>query len=159
MQKTWIVLLLVIVLAAGILFLASGPRALGLGGFTLGSPERAWLEERSVDFLEDIQFKDFDKASTYHLAATQQKRDIPELIRRVFKVKHEFLDIVSYKVLEVDLDRSNRRAKIRVLVNYRIIGDKEVRDDPEAVRDLEMLLYWFKQEDGQWAMELESSLR
>lgn len=150
-MKTWLIgLFAAVLVGAGGLWLIESP---------LGRSETAWLAERSIDFVEDLQFKDFAKASTYHLPETQKARDIPELIRSVFLVRHEQLDIVDYKVLEVDLDRSKTRARVRVLVNYRLLGDRSTRESPQAQRDVEMLLYWFKQASGVWAMELESSLR
>jgi hypothetical protein len=123
------------------------------------SGQTKWLADRSYDFLEDLKYKDFAKSATYHLAATQEKRDIPELIRRVFGVKHEVLDIERFEVLEVDLDRSGLRARVRTQVYFHILGDRTVRESAAGRRDIELLLYWFKQDDGQWVMELESSLR
>lgn len=123
------------------------------------SGQTKWLADRSYDFLEDLKFKDFAKASTYHLAETQAKRDIPELIRRVFGIKHEVLDIERFEVLEVDLDRSGLRARVRTRVYFNVLGDRSVRESTASRRDIELLLYWFKQADGSWAMELESSLR
>lgn len=159
MSKTWIVLVAVLALAGAGLYLVASPTGVSIGGTEIGGGERTWLSERSFDFLEDLQFKDFAKASTYHLPETQKARDIPELIRRIFLVRHEVLDIIDYRVLEVDLDRSKGRARVRMLVRYRVLGEKSIRDDPSAARDVEMLLYWFRQSSGTWAMELESSLR
>lgn len=123
------------------------------------SGQTKWLADRSYDFLEDLKYKDFAKASEYHLAETQAKRDIPELIRRVFGIKHEILDIDRFEILGVDLDRSGLRARVRTRVYFNVLGDRAVRDSTSSRRDVELLLYWFKQSDGQWAMELESSLR
>lgn len=135
------------------------PRGLSLGGVEIGGEERAWLADRSVDFMEDLQFKDFTKAATYHLDATQKARDIPAMIRRVFRMPPELLDIQSYKVLEVDLDRSKTRARVRMLTYYHALGDDSGRDQPEATRSVETFLYWFRGADQKWTMELESSLR
>lgn len=159
MSKTWIVLVLVLAVAGGGLWLLRSPLGVSIGGVEVGGAEREWLADRSVDFVEDLQFKDFKKASAYHLAETQAARDIPELIRRIFLVKHEQLDIIDYRVLDVDLDRSKRRARVRMIINYRVLGDRATRESPSAQRDVELLLYWFKQESDTWAMELESSLR
>lgn len=159
MRKSLIILLVVLAAGAGVLLYLSNPRGISLGGIEIGGSERSWLADRSLDFLEDLQFKDFDSASTYHLDETKQKRDIPELIRSRFGIKHEVLDITGYEVTEVDLDRSKTRARVRLMVHFRVLGDRAVRDNAEAQRDLEMLLYWFRQPNGQWTMELESSLR
>lgn len=152
-KKSLIASILALLLAGGALYLLSAPV------LVLGNEDAAFLRDRTVDFLEDIKFKDFAKASTYHLPETQKARDIPELIRRVFMVKHEVLDIQRYQILDVELDRGERRSRVRALVFYRLLGDKNTRDDPNALRDVEMLFYWFQQADGSWVMELESSLR
>lgn len=149
-----------VLLAAGAAWLfGADPRGLSLGGVELGGEERAWLADRSVDFMEDLQFKDFTKAAIYHLEATQKARDIPALIRKVFRVPPELLDIHSYKVLEVDLDRSKTRARVRMLTYYHALGDEASRDQAASNRSVEILLYWFRGADQKWTMELESSLR
>jgi hypothetical protein len=159
MGRVWIAIAAVLVLAGAGLWFVSSPLGVSVGGVELGGTERDWLRERSIDFLEDLQFKDFKKASTYHLPETQKERDIPAMIRHIFLVRHEQLDIVSYEVREVDLDRSKSRARVRMQVRFRILGDKTVVDNPQSLREIEMILYWFRQQDGSWAMELESSLR
>jgi hypothetical protein len=144
--------------------------ALGAGAFFYLDPmgqgvvlpigaDRTFLYEKSVDFLEDIQFKDFEKASTYHLAATQAKRNIPELIQRVFQVRHEVLDIQRFEILDIDLDRKGGRARVKALVHFHVLGNTDVRESARSKDSVEMIFYWFKQPDGEWAMELESSLR
>ena len=87
--------------------------------------------------ITDRKFKDFEKASTYHLAETQKKRDIPTMIRRIFGIKHELLDIQDYKILDVDLDRSGARARVKVLVNYHVLGDESSRDSTSAFKSLD----------------------
>lgn len=158
-RKSIIVLAVTIVLAAGLLFVLSSPTGISIPGLNLGGSEKTFLKDRTVDFLEDIKFKDFKTASTYHLAEAQKKRDIPDLIRRVFAVKHEVLDIKDYKILGVEMDRSKGRARVRALVYFHVLGTKKVRDSARSRDNVEMLFYWFKQPDGTWAMELESSLR
>jgi hypothetical protein len=159
MRKSFILLGIAVVLGAGALYIVASPTAISVGGVELGGGERTWLADRSIDFLEDLQFKDFKKASTYHLEKTQKERNIPEMIRTKFGIKHEVLDITDYKVLEVDLDRAAARARVRTLLHFHILGDSVIRDHKSSSRELEMILYWFKQEDGTWAMELENSLR
>lgn len=159
MKKTAIITAIVIALGGAALWFFSQPRGVSIGGVDLGGSERQWLAERSIDFVEDIQFKDFQKASTYHLEKTQKERDIPGMIQRLFRIRHEVLDITGYEVLEVDLDRSKTRGRVKVQIFFRVLGDKVVRDNMEAKREGEMILYWFRAADGTWTMELESSLR
>jgi hypothetical protein len=159
MKKSTIVLFLSLAVAGGVLFVLSTPGGVSAFGVNLGASDKAFLRDRTVDFLEDIRFKDFTKASTYHLPATQKARDIPALIQRVFKIKHEILDIQRYEILDVDLDRGKSRARVRAMVYFHVLGDQSMREKEDAFRNVEMLFYWFKQPDGQWVMELESSLR
>lgn len=160
MRKSVIILIAIVVLGLGGLWASNQDRGVTLGKLELGGWETKWLADRSFDFFEDLQFKDFDTASTYHLPETQAKRDIPKMIQRRFGIKHEMLDILSYEVMEVDLDRSKARARVRCLVRYRVLGDGAIRDNKETRRNLEMLLYWFRGEgpEPKWYMELESSL-
>lgn len=157
-KKSLILSLVVVGLAGAALFGLQQARLVDVARLDF-SGQTKWLADRSFDFLEDLKFKDFAKASTYHLAETQAERDIPELIRRVFGIKHEVLDIERFEVVEVDLDRSGERARVRMRVYFNVLGDRTVRENASSRRDIELLLYWFKQADGQWAMELESSLR
>lgn len=160
--KAAMFILLIAGLAVGGVLIATrndGVSGLDLGLAWIGSTDRQFLSSKTFDFLEDIQFKDFETASTYHLPETQDKRDIPEMLRRVFQVKHEVLDIKRYDIQEVDLDRSGQRARVRTLIDYRITGDQRIRDNPDTDRNVELIFYWFRQEDGTWVMDLESSLR
>jgi hypothetical protein len=162
MKKKLILLSLigVAVLLAVVLAMVATPGGISVNGVEYGGTDRTLLGKLTVDFFEDIQFKDFQSAATFHLAATQAKRDIPAMIQRVFStLKPEALDIQRYKVLDVDLDRSGKRGRTRTQLTYRLLGDERVAGHAEALRQLEMMLYWFKQPDGSWAMELESSLR
>jgi len=158
MRKSLIALIGTLALGGVALWFVSSPRGVSIGGVDFGGAERRWLAERTADFLEDLQFKDFDTASKYHLAADREKRDIPAMIQSRFGIKHEVLDITRYEILEVDLDRAKTRARVRSLVHFHVLGDKLVRDDKESSRDVEMLLYWFRDAAGQWTMELSSSL-
>ncbi len=159
MRKSLIVLLVVAALAGVGVVMFSSPTGMSVAGMDFGGHERAWLRDRSIDFLEDLQFKDFDTASTYHLPETQEARNIPDLIRRVFGIRHEVLDIIRYEVAEVDLDRSKTRARVRCFVDFRTMGHKKIRESVHAQANIELMLYWFRGEDGKWTMELESSLR
>lgn len=157
-MKSAIFLVVVLALAGGALLLLSQHSGAGMPTIAL-SGDKGHLKDATLEFLEDIKFKDFKKASTYHLEDTQKARDIPQLIQRVFRIRHEVLDIQSYEVLEVELDTAKSRGRVRTLVRFHVLGDRDVREKADAHRDTELLFYWFKQPDGSWTMELESSLR
>ena len=66
--------------------------------------DKKTVNQMSLAFLEDLKFKDFDKAATYHHPEDQEKVNIPRLIERLFHIKPEQLDIMEYEVLDTDLD-------------------------------------------------------
>jgi hypothetical protein len=110
------------------------------------------LSENVINFLEDIQFKDFKKAATYHTEEDQKNVDIPKLIEEKFFVKPEFLDITKYEVKTIDIDRSGNRARVKTRTIFKILNTGEIKD-------LEMIFYFKKAQDGKWYMELQSSLK
>lgn len=120
---------------------------LPLGG-TLGALRRTTLQ-----FWEDIQFKDFAHAATYHDAAAQSEVDIPYLLERLFLQKPESLDFINFEILFADLDSTGLRARVKTRVTVKNLLDNKVYDR-------EIMLYYHRASLGDpWAMELESSLR
>lgn len=125
---------------------ASGP------SISLGSGSDAkFVRERSIDFLEDIKFKDFAKAASYHSREDRKDVKIAYLIERIFQVKPEFLDIVRYEITKVEIDRSGERAKVVTRTVVKVLNSGEVREP-------ELVLYWHKDPVEGWTMKLESSL-
>jgi hypothetical protein len=142
--------------------------ALALGGYlavahvsggafyTFGLPlggEEGWLRRRSLEFWEDIQFKDFDKAATYHSPDQQSQVDIPFLLERLFLVKPEGLDIMQIEVVMVDIDSTGNRARVKTRLQTKVLVDGKIRER-------EIMLYYHRASAAEpWFMELESSLR
>lgn len=114
------------------------------------SQEKSLLQNLTNDFLEDIRFKDFTKAATYHTPEDQKKVNIPELIERIFKIKPEFLDIMKYEITGVDVDRSGMRARVKTHTTIKMLNSDELKE-------ADTIFYWHKI-DGHWYMKLESSL-
>jgi len=110
------------------------------------------LAELAINFLEDIKFKDFKKAASYHYKTDRDKVNIPQLIEEKFMIKPEFLDITKYEVKEVDLDRSGNRARVKTRTIFKVLNTSEIKE-------MDMIFYFHKKEDGIWYMMLESSLR
>ncbi|MBI4816295.1 MAG: hypothetical protein HY791_08555 [Deltaproteobacteria bacterium] len=125
-----------------------------VGSREVGGSKKAWIEKETLAFVEDLQFKDFDRAASHHLIQKKDKRDVAKMIHDVFKIKHELLDIHSYRVVQSDMDDSGRRARVRVNVQFSVLGPADVRDDPKSHQDVDMMFYWFEQDDGTWGMEL-----
>ena len=148
----WVLLLLV--LAAGGYI---GAAHFSGGAFpTFGLPlggERAMLRETVRSFLEDIQFKDFDRAASYHAPEKRETVDIPYLLERLFQQKPESLDIMDYEIVFADVDSTGKRARVkaRVKVKNLALGD---------IREQEFILFFHRDSvSAPWYMELESSLR
>ena len=116
------VLLLVVLLAGGYI----GAAHLSGGAFpTLGLPlggERSMLRETVRAFLEDIQFKDFERAASYHAPDKRDTVDIPFLLERLFLQKPESLDIMDYEIVFAKIDSTRRRARVKARVIPPISG-------------------------------------
>ena len=149
-------ILLGVLLAAALAYLGaahvSGGQYPTLGIPGLGGHE-AQLRRMSIDFWEDIQFKDFDKAATYHEEHLQEEVDIPFLLDRLYGVPPESIDVQSYEIVFIDVDSTGLRARVKCRVKALELGR-------EKVRDQEVILYYYRHsEDDPWFMKLEDSLR
>lgn len=143
----------VLALLAAVLLLLSSRTGLQLGGVTVStSADASYLEQRTLDFLEDIRFKDFEKAASYHSVEDRKTVRIPELIERIFAIKPEFLDVLRYEILAVELDRSGTRGRVKTRTVVKVLNSGEIREP-------EILFYWMKDPRDGWVMKLESSLR
>lgn len=121
-------------------------------GLPLGG-DAGWLRRTSLSFWEDIQFKDFARAATYHSPDKQAGIDIPYLLERLFGVKPEFLDIMETEIVLADIDSTGLRARVktRLKIKFLFTGD---------IKDREIMLYFHRATVGSpWFMELETSLR
>lgn len=146
--------MLFVLLGAGALaLLVFNSRSSGLGSGGGGSmQDRRFLEQQTLHFLEDLQFKDFKKAASYHSAEDRKKVNIPALIERVFQVKPETLDIMRFEVERVDIDSSGMRARVKTHTVIKILNANEIKEP-------EIMFYWYKDPTEGWVMELESSLQ
>jgi len=147
----WVVLLLMLIpLYFGAVHLSGG--AFYSFGLPLGG-ERAELRSIANHFMEDIQFKDFKKAASYHAPAAIETVDIPFLLQRLFFQKPESLDIMAYEIVFCKLDSSKLRGRIKVRMKAKNLINKEIRKQ-------DFLLFFYRQDQqSPWYMELESSLR
>ncbi len=123
---------------------------------TLGLPlggDRGFLRRAALAFWEDIQFKDFVKAASYHAPEVQGSVDIPYLIERLFGIKPEMLDVMEYEVVLADVDSTGLRARVKTRIKVKILVDG-------SLAEREVMLYFHRSTpDAPWYMELESSLR
>ena len=152
MKKILVSLTLMVTIAVGYIGLShfSG------GAFpTLGLPiggDEGHLRSITTQFWEDIQFKDFDKAASYHPPEKQADVDIPYLIERMFILKPEGLDIISYEIVFAEVDSSDLRARVKTRVKVKNLIKKDINER-------EIMLYYFRDStQSPWFMKLESSL-
>jgi hypothetical protein len=121
-------------------------------GLPLGG-DAGLLRRSTTSFWEDIQFKDFDHAATYHAPDTQAQVDIPYLLERLFLEKPEQLDVMSYEIVMVDIDSTGLRARVKSRIKVKDLLRGEVMEK-------EMMLYWKRATEADpWYMDLETSLR
>jgi hypothetical protein len=153
-MKKWLILLGVLLAASlgylGLAHLSGG--AYPTPGIPVGG-DLGQLRRTSMTFWEDIQFKDFDRAASYHSPEKQESVDIPFLIQRLFAVKPEALDIMSYEIVLADIDSTGNRGRVKTRVKVKILVD-------EKIREKEVMLYFHREDAASpWYMELEDSLR
>ena len=150
-MKKWIFLVLVLAVVA--IYMKSSRYGIVLGGYLIAlDPAKLVVETAAHRFLEDIQFKDFVHAATFHTAEDRKIKDIPHLIEEKFHIKPELLDIKSFEVLRVDVMSNGLRAKALTKVFVRVLNAEQ------NIREIEATFVFKKEPDGQWYMDLQSSL-
>jgi hypothetical protein len=151
MRKSGIAFVILVLLGLGFYFFAT-KYEIKIGAFQfVFSKEKKLLQELTSAFLEDIQFKDFDKAATYHTVEDQKTVDIPDLLERLFQIKPELLDIMKYEITGVEVDKSGTRARVKTHTTVKLLNTDEIKEP-------DLIFYWHKQGE-QWYMKLESSLQ
>lgn len=123
------------------------PSFLELGG------DKEQLRSISMQFMEDIEFKDYKDAASYHSPETQDSVDIPFLIHKMFKVKPEAMDIMEYEPVFAKLDSSSLRGRVKMRIKVKLLADEKI-----ATREM-MLFFTRESKEEQWYMILEDSLR
>jgi hypothetical protein len=150
MKKVNLIFFMIIILGLSTALLGS---RLGLnisiGGYSLNS-DRNTVYNRMTDFLEDIQYKDFKKAATYHSPEDQKSANIPELIENKFLIKPELMDIREFQIQKIDIDRSGDRARAHTMAHIKLLNSSELKD-------VESIFFWHKV-DNVWYMQLKSSI-
>jgi hypothetical protein len=149
MKKSTVAFVLAALAVGGyILYDSQWGRSVLMGIF---SEDLARIEEISLAFMEDIEFKDFNKAASYHSPEDQEEVDIPKLMERLFKIKPEFLDVMEYTILDSTLDSTGTRGRVKMKAKVNVLNSGKIKNP-------EFILY-YKKEGEAWFMELESSLR
>lgn len=150
MKRLSLIFIVLVLVGGSLALVVTRPDLLvqfGIGG------DKARLMRITRSFLEDIQFKDFKKAASYHRAEERDTVDIPFLLERLFMIKPEQLDVMDYEILFAKVDSSGLRARVkaRIKVKNLLKGD---------IQNRELMLYYFRDDvKSPWHMKLESSLR
>ena len=153
MKKAVTVLLVLAALTGGYLGVAhlSGGAFWTLG-LALGG-DRGALRRLALSFLEDIQFKDFVSAASYHAPDIRDGVDIPFLIQRLFTVRPEALDIMDYDVVFAEIDSGGLRARVKLRVKVKFLLNA-------LINERELVLFFERESvNDPWYMKLEDSLR
>lgn len=128
----------------------------GAAFWTMGLPlggDRGELRRMALEFMEDVQFKDFVSAASYHAPELIDTVDIPFLIQRLFQVKPEALDFMDYEIVFAELDSSGLRARVKTRVKAKLLLN-------ERIEERELILYFHRDSRSDpWYMKLEDSLR
>jgi hypothetical protein len=152
-KKAVSVLMILAALLGGYLAVA---HVSGAAFSTLGLPlggDRGELRRMAMAFMEDVQFKDFESAASYHAPDLIDTVDIPFLIQRLFAVKPEALDFMDYDVVFAELDSSGLRARVKLRVKAKLLMN-------ERIEERELILYFYRDSvSDPWYMKLEDSLR
>lgn len=147
MKKILVAFVILVAVALGAFVFTSRNTPLG----AISNSDTSQLERLALKFFEDLRFKDFQHAASYHSSEERKKVNIPKLIEDWFAIKPEQLDIMRYDVQKVDIDSTGNRGKVKVKAVIKILNTDEIRQP-------EVMLYWFKDPTEGWVMELESSL-
>lgn len=151
MKKVLIIFVVLIALAMGLLYISNPGTNLGESLNQVASEDVKFLRQRSIDFLEDVQFKDFKKAGSYHSFADRDKVDVAKLIEKIYQVPPEFMDIMRYEIKEVDIDRTGDRARVKTKTVIKMLNTGKIQEP-------DVILYWHRDPEEGWIMKLESSL-
>ena len=153
MKKLVIAVIALVVLCGGYLAVA---HLSGGAFYSFGLPlggARGELRRLSRSFLEDIQFKDFKRAASYHAPDKRDSVDIPYLIQRLFVQKPESLDVQRYAIVFAEIDSTDLRGRVKTRVKVKDLVRGQIREQ-------ELILYWERAGRGApWYMKLEDSLR
>ncbi len=154
MKKFWF---FAIVLAALLVYAGNTGYGVRIGEFNFTfSADRQKVFDATKRFLEDVQFKDFDHAATFHTEDDRKKKKIPQLIEEKFLTKPEFLDIRHFEILRLEISSAGDRARALSRITMKQLNSELLRGKDD-VKNVDTIWYW-KKVDGKWFMDLQSSL-
>ena len=129
-RSTWISLAVLAALGAGAYLFLADPFTSAQGA--------GQIDDYAKMFMEDVQFKDFRRASNYHHELERDRMDIGRAIETIFLVKPEMLEIREYRIVRTTLSSQNTRGRTLVRTKYKRLN---VAKEPE---EKDIVLYWIK---------------
>lgn len=99
-------------------------------------PSRRLIRELSLQFMEDLQFKDFRRSASYHHELERDRVDIGRTIEKLFLLKPEMLDLREFHIINADVDSTGRRARVHIRTKFQRLN---MEKEPE---EGELILYW-----------------
>lgn len=150
-MKLFVLVITILILSVGVFFVAKKSYE-NIPLSVLLSSDLSVVAEESRKFMEDLQFKDFKSAGAHSIPDHLKTYDMPMLIERLFQIKPEFLDIQKNKILSVEKDTTDKRAKVNIESEVKVLNTNELKK-PNIV------LYWKKMEDNKWYLDLASSIK
>lgn len=115
---------------------------LGIGGYLFMvepfNSDRKVVRELSMQFVEDLQFKDFRSSALYHHRLEQGRVDVGRSLERLFMIKPELLDIIDYRIVKAEVDSSDNRARVLVNTRFRRLNMKDEAEEAD------LMLYWIR---------------
>lgn len=102
------------------------------------SPDKRLVVQLSLDFMEDVQFKDFKRSASYHHALERHRVDIGRTIEKLFLLKPESLDLREFHIVKAEIDSTGDRARVHIRTKFQRLN---MKDEPE---NGELILYWMK---------------
>ena len=113
--------------------------------------QKSIVKHQALRFWEDIKFKDINSASKILSGENNKNKEIIAFLERIFQQPPERLDIVTCEILKVEIDSTQKRArvKLKVIANNLVTGSEL---QPEV-----MMFFYKNSKLETWLLELKSS--
>ena len=115
----------------------------------LFNSEKSKVQSAALNFWEDIKFKDIKNASKLLNENPDSQKTIETFLRNLFKIDLERLDISSYEIVQLEIDSTGKRARVKTKVLAENLNTQQ------SVEQYVMLFFYSK--DAMWFLDLQNS--
>jgi hypothetical protein len=115
-------------------------------GLPLGG-ERAKIREKISHFFEDLKFKNESGLKDF-IAKDKSAKDIDGFVAKVFEMKLSDMDINTVKIVSIELDSQNKRARARI----HLYG-QDMR--LQKAFDINKIIYLYLDSEATWLIDIE----